>query len=920
MIALFIFTRATIASALLVCLQINSWAAVYYVAANGSDFNDGLSIATPFQSINKINTLTLQAGDQVLFRRGDVFRGQLELSQSGVLGNPIVIDAYGLGDKPVLSGATVLTNWINTGGNIWQAEIPQTVEAVTGVFLNSISLPLGRFPNPDDGNLGYQTILAHEGNTQITSLEPFTVDWTGAEVVMKTMQWVIDRSIITAQSGDVITFTPTSYEPQNLWGYFIQNHPATLDEEGEWYYDPETQIISIYSASGDLENSLVEATIFDECIRITGSHINIRNMQIEKSVHVSVHGVMCSDIEILHSAIEHSGEDGVWVEGPASDIRLEDNSILRVNNNAVTLDNVSNLTFRENKLKYVGLTPGRGKGSDGQYFGFRYYGGNSNGSSIVERNILDSLGYVGIDFRCSNITIKENVVSNYDMVKDDGGGIYTWNGGEIPDEFVNQRVISNIVYNAIGSTAGVHDGYAGAVGIYIDDCSSNVELIDNTVYNCSALGMMLHGANNISAQGNTVYNNGIPSGGGQFLVYMSNCGLTNNLSIHENIFFSKEDYQKVSLLQHQTNDLSEYGDLDSNYYCRPFKESGTIITEFADNRKYYNLDCWQNSGYEKDPHSQITSRQFEPYVVNNTSGTNLLANGTFNETIDGLYCWSPMDDCGTTWESASELDTGALKITPGSQSPSLCIMGVGPVSAEENYLLSFDMIGSDTCASITTYLRQSVDNYSNLTPVYSRLITTSAAHHEVLFQAPITEDDASIVFELSSETGTVWLDNIRLMTADVTLANPSDSILFFCNETTIAQSYSLPSGIEYMDVRGEIYSGTITLVPFTSIILLYNGEIPIHVDPIETGAAFFQLYPNPAQDHVKIHYGLSESGAVEVTLFDAQGRAVLRMPRIHQSRGEHDVALDTKTLTNGVYALSVNINGASTVQRLVVNH
>jgi len=69
----------------------------YYVAANGSDTNDGLSPETPWQTLHRASIATeLQPGDGVFFRRGDLFRGKL-LAKSGV-----TYAAYGEGPKPIL--------------------------------------------------------------------------------------------------------------------------------------------------------------------------------------------------------------------------------------------------------------------------------------------------------------------------------------------------------------------------------------------------------------------------------------------------------------------------------------------------------------------------------------------------------------------------------------------------------------------------------------------------------------------------------------------------------------------------------------------------------------------------------------------------------------------------------------------------
>ena len=68
--------------------------AVYYVSAAGDDASDGLSPKTAWQTLEKVTLAPLKAGDNVLFRRGDLFRGCFR-AQSGVF-----YGAFGEGEKP----------------------------------------------------------------------------------------------------------------------------------------------------------------------------------------------------------------------------------------------------------------------------------------------------------------------------------------------------------------------------------------------------------------------------------------------------------------------------------------------------------------------------------------------------------------------------------------------------------------------------------------------------------------------------------------------------------------------------------------------------------------------------------------------------------------------------------------------------
>ena len=77
----------------------------YYVSTvRGNDNNDGLSEEKAFYSLDKINDITLQPGDQVLLECGSVFEdGFLHIKGSGSEEAPIVIDNYGEGNLPVIS-------------------------------------------------------------------------------------------------------------------------------------------------------------------------------------------------------------------------------------------------------------------------------------------------------------------------------------------------------------------------------------------------------------------------------------------------------------------------------------------------------------------------------------------------------------------------------------------------------------------------------------------------------------------------------------------------------------------------------------------------------------------------------------------------------------------------------------------------
>jgi hypothetical protein len=70
----------------------------YYVnSSTGADNNDGRTARTAWQTVNKVSTVALAAGDIVAFCGGQTFTGRLVVSASGSPIAPIVFTSYGVG-------------------------------------------------------------------------------------------------------------------------------------------------------------------------------------------------------------------------------------------------------------------------------------------------------------------------------------------------------------------------------------------------------------------------------------------------------------------------------------------------------------------------------------------------------------------------------------------------------------------------------------------------------------------------------------------------------------------------------------------------------------------------------------------------------------------------------------------------------
>ena len=146
---------------LVLLLPVVCWGDTYYVSSSGgSDSNNGTSDSTPWKTINKVNIGSFNAGDSILFNKGDTWREMLIPPSSGSLGNPIIFSSYGSGDDPKLyydinrlsnsgwedyagtlddSTTDTFTGWTN-----YNADANDLLEAVSDSYLGNVALKLTR--------------------------------------------------------------------------------------------------------------------------------------------------------------------------------------------------------------------------------------------------------------------------------------------------------------------------------------------------------------------------------------------------------------------------------------------------------------------------------------------------------------------------------------------------------------------------------------------------------------------------------------------------------------------------------------------------------------------------------------------------------------------------------------------------------
>jgi parallel beta-helix repeat protein len=553
---------------MIVSFTMLSFGATYYISNLGNDLNSGLSISLPWKTLGKVNASTFAPGDQILFNRGDTFYGSLTIGQSGTSSSRIVYGAYGTGANPIITGLTAVTSWTNLGSNIWEStNTVSSLSTLNMVVINGVNTGMGRTPNT-----GYYYYQSHSGSTSITSNNlNGTPNWTGAELAFNNSDWSVKRRPITFQSGGTLNFAidpNDTYIQKDGQKFIIQNDSRTLDIQNEWYFNPTTKKLKVYSTSqpANVQVSTIETLLTNA----SKNYITLDGISFIGSNGDNIVFSSASYFTIQNCTINYSGLDGIyssWSNG--SNLIVENCTIDNSNNNGIgTTPYLINCTIRSNTVTNSGIIFGANAIlPDSRNGGIICHAIAATGEgSLFEYNTIDNCGYVGIRFYGANTIVQKNVINNFCMVNTDGGGIYSWNG--------TNTILSGtkVLYNIITSTKAqtTYSETHLIAGVYLDDYSNGIEVVDNTIIG-SPMGVFLHEAYNVIVQRNTMFNNdvGLRCFGVTSPFYMK------NITVQDNIVVAKASGQ-LAIHFDPLELIKPTFKSSNNCYARPINDTKTI--------------------------------------------------------------------------------------------------------------------------------------------------------------------------------------------------------------------------------------------------------------------------------------------------------------------------------------------------------
>lgn len=595
--------------------------ATYYISdSEGNDSNNGTSEGTPWKTLGRLSSATINAGDSVLLRCGDVWQEQfLNIIGQGTSGNRITYGSYGIGSKPKISGLRTITSWVNEGGGIYSYQSNDLPEYLRTVVIDGVIRAKGKFPNQ-----GYLRITSNATTTSLTSTGlTDTINYTGAEIVSLVTPYTIDRKVISTHSGGSLTF-PAMYQTNVIsdnvagTGFFIQNHISCLNDFGDWMYDTAEKRLYVYFGSDptmfETKVSVIENLVKFE--RIGGAENQYKvfeNFRIEGSNGNALDALDATHNIVRNLDVEYSGKGGIifhheWYIITGNEINR--NTV----KNCLSGQAISGSEYcgqssiiNYNQVENIGLNVGMLNIGDNANSTISQNGVFSINVEIIGNKVKEC-GYIGIHYFGQNVLIQYNFVDGAMRKLTDGGGIYTYDPSEISGGAVRRNIVVNSgIQNFENDLAGFPQSEPVCSGFYFDNGSGNFLIEENLALNNIYFGFEFNDPRTrlVNFRNNIAYNNGYSA-----LTFRANPIIPispTNLNFQNNIFFINRqpfeiDYFGIRnwplvlmAVSEYANSQSGFGIMDNNYFLKNTNRDTIIVnTDPVPPSTFLSLSSWQS--------------------------------------------------------------------------------------------------------------------------------------------------------------------------------------------------------------------------------------------------------------------------------------------------------------------------------------
>ena len=814
--------------ALMIMPTVAQHGTTYYVSNAGDDANDGLSPDTAWQTIEHANTVILADNDAILFRRGDVFRGEFRLYKTPV---GVTVGAYSAGDDPVLAGSAAIENWTETThadlpDGVYEADVSAVNldegQDIHHLFVDGEIMVIARYPNvalPSEKNwLNVDETAGVDGfrDAALAALNKPDDYWQGATLRIRNYSWTFTTAEITSSIGSTGEIHAERLKNQlPEWGYFIDNKIEELDYEGEWFYDAVAKKVYLYPKGGlDPNAALIEGATFTTGFTASSDENQtiVENITFRHYTGAALHVSLTDGVIVRNCHFEHN-TTGVSVWNGAN-VSIENNTFDHNLNKGVSLNaqtgfDLQAATIEKNQITNTAMYPGYGARYDGVYLGhaISVFGE----AYTIRQNFIDTVSHTGIYLKDDgHHVVENNVVQNVLLLLNDGGAISIGSDGNvIRGNFLLNSHGNTDESNGCGSTNSdpcMHHSPYG-MGIGADSKFSDNVIVDNVIANNRDMGIRLNAFTSSTVQNNIVYNSD-PG-----IVVQDKKGPSYNNLVENNIVYGLHPDQLGLVL---TND-TDHGTFRNNVYGNPYSK----ITIKRDGVRY-SLAHFRDEFPSMEQGSMAVHVAFPEYTVISPgtnvipTRTNMIENSFFETDVSG---WKPASHVFHDTTQAA-MDGGSMRAEYlDSTNDMNAIPNTLAIEAGQWYQLRFSVMANGF-GQFRLRGNRTAPSYRILEERFFALDTTRN-DYSLLFEGQETTDSFKWLFATDQDDAdTYWLDNV---TFEPVTALPNDAQFYsklFMNPTGVTDTIDLQS-IRYQDLSGNVVAGSIELGPYSAEILLF---------------------------------------------------------------------------------------------------
>jgi hypothetical protein len=622
----------------------------YYISNAGTSENTGSSPADPV-TWEKFLTLNIDDDYSIKFNKGETF----EIGDYTISNNNITITSYGTGATPILTGSENVgaLTWTSEGSGIYSTTLTDTPK---WLFVSGISAKYGETDWLPITAKGTNTItvnsltgLSNVPGSKLRAKEwNFRMSYEYTVLSVSTNTITLDRNIDSGMSVNA---------PIKLMGQL-----QYVTENGEWFFDDATDKL-YYKAVSTPAGSDIRICTKNNAFTITGDGVTIDGIEFKHYYSETIDN-KGDNFTLENYSIHDIRGNGLRLRGngttASTNITITGGSFYRCGLNALAVEAVNGMTFNFNSVHDIGMETNYGypiyagkvkSGGDGISSDWDMSIADTTGQDwIIEDNHFYNLGYIGVHMLGDFHEVRRNIIHNFCLRWNDGGGIQSFHrlpangnsGGLSAKDYI---IENNIVYDAIGST----DGFAGsndihAIGIYVDNGSDNFLIQNNTVFDCSYVGIM----SNWNTRKTQIINNKVVNCDRALIKFRQDTGaaaspdfpnnngniLTGNQLVCKSISqvcVEVESWNSVTTF----NPFSSSGDSNNNIYVQPYSTTICHYRATADGTPTnYTLATWRTKMGLDSTSSERTNYITYSNTTNANVEVQIEANeGTSNEVI-----------------------------------------------------------------------------------------------------------------------------------------------------------------------------------------------------------------------------------------------------------------------------------------------